>query len=415
MLSLAIMTAHEVAAADSGIAGKYPHDVGIAEDPAVVFTESFDEGSLDEVISNWEEAQWPENMSFSSDVPESSGGQSSLHANGVAALYRRLLPGFDELYFRFYVKIDPACVQIHHWPWLGGRNPPTEYPFPQAGLQPNGDDRFSTGVEPMAADLAWDFYTYWKDMGCGPDGMCWGNTFNRQNGGNTGSEFVVEKGKWTSVELMVKMNQPASAHNGEQAFWIDGELKSHVKPGQPIGTWVWDKFVPDPAGEPFPGFQWRTVDELVINYVWLEHFVDTDPTCQAWFDDVVVAKEYIGPMVTTLQPPPAGDAGTGTGGTGAGGSASGTGSAPSAGAGSGASTGGGVPSAASESGGCSFSDRARTNSGLAFFAAAIIVLRSRRSKRTAVVGFALPWILQTSTKRRPPSPSAARPKNTSGS
>jgi hypothetical protein len=144
------------------------------------------------------------------------------------------------------VKIDPACTNIHHWPWLGGRNPSTKYPFPQAGLKPTGSDRWSTGVEPMGKGEAWDFYTYWKDQGCSPDNMCWGNTFNMQKGGNAGSPFAVTKGKWLSIELMVKMNQPASAKNGEQAFWIDGELKSHVKPGQPVGKWVWDKFVQIP-------------------------------------------------------------------------------------------------------------------------------------------------------------------------
>ncbi len=85
-------------------------DLGIEKDLDVVFAESFEAASISSVVGNWEEAQWPENMALASDVPPMSGGKNSLHADGVAALYRRLLPGYDELYFRFYVKIDPTCT-----------------------------------------------------------------------------------------------------------------------------------------------------------------------------------------------------------------------------------------------------------------------------------------------------------------
>jgi hypothetical protein len=49
--------------------------------------------------------------------------------------------------------------------------------------------------------------------------------------------------------------------------------------------------------EPFDGFQWRSVDALKINYFWLQHYLDAGTNCGAWFDDLVIAKKYIGPMV----------------------------------------------------------------------------------------------------------------------
>jgi hypothetical protein len=71
----------------------------------------------------------------------------------------------------------------------------------------------------------------------------------------------------------------------------------------------------DPQSKPFEGFRWRTSMQVNINKFKLENYVsdtafengdkyraehpeflmnDKENTC--WFDDVVVAKEYIGPI-----------------------------------------------------------------------------------------------------------------------
>src|SRR5262249_35640066 len=46
-----------------GIAARYPKDVGIAADPAVVFTEGFEEESTDRVFARWEDATPADRMS----------------------------------------------------------------------------------------------------------------------------------------------------------------------------------------------------------------------------------------------------------------------------------------------------------------------------------------------------------------
>jgi hypothetical protein len=125
----------------------------------------------------------------------------------------------------------------------------------------------------------------------------WGNSFPLPE------PVEVPLDEWICVEVMVKMNDPVSSHNGEQAYWINGELVNHLGEGFPNGTWVWDGFHIDPAGEPFEGFQWRTDPELDINYVWVLHYVDTDPNAEAWYDHVVVATEYIGPISSGGPPP----------------------------------------------------------------------------------------------------------------
>jgi hypothetical protein len=276
-----------------GLASRYPGDVGIDADPAVVFTEDFEQASLADLLAGWEYHTHPERMSLDADVPPGSGGSRSLRLAGSADLYTRLLPARERLYLRFYARLDGACRRVHHWVWLGGHDPSTAWPWPRAGERPVGDERFSTGVEPYGDAWAWDLYTYWMHMRGNPvPDTYWGNTFSGRP-----SPWPAERDRWLCVELMVQMNRPVSSYNGEQAFWIDGVRRAHLGPGFPAGNWVWDGFYPDPGGQPFEGFQWRAVPELAINYLWLEHYVDTDPGCGVRFDHLVVASEYVGPMV----------------------------------------------------------------------------------------------------------------------
>src|SRR5512141_1210258 len=58
----------------TGIAARYPGDVGIEKDPDVVFVESF-EGSVDEICGHWEAAAGKPIMSRSDDVAPGSGGK----------------------------------------------------------------------------------------------------------------------------------------------------------------------------------------------------------------------------------------------------------------------------------------------------------------------------------------------------
>ena len=117
---------------------------------------------------------------------------------------------------------------------------------------------------------------------------------------------------------MVKMNDIGDT-NGEMALWIDGKPVSHLGKGFPKGKWVYDKFSPGdggggvrwddakrgpayfevPAGgAPFDGFRWRTAKELNLNYLWLYAYITRAAeghVSRIWFDDIVVATEYIGP------------------------------------------------------------------------------------------------------------------------
>ena len=304
----------------SGIASAYPGDRRIDHDEAVVFVERFDAGSIAAIIGRWESVQNREVMSLSEDAPVSSGDSTSLRIRHIGGeshgghLYRRLQPGFDRLHFRFYVKFDRGCAPIHHFFHVGGYNPTTAWPQGGAGERPRGDSRFSTGVEPFGEDWRWDFYSYWMEMrGSPPRGQTWGNSFIHDR------EVKVDRGQWICVELMMQMNDVGQS-NGEMALWVDGELVRHLRPGFPKGKWVYDKFVageggegirwndrkggPErlnvpPRGEGFEGFRWRSDEELNLNFLWLLCYITKAPAghvSEIWFDNVVVAQDYIGPI-----------------------------------------------------------------------------------------------------------------------
>lgn len=318
---------------NEGIAAKYPGDVGIEKDPDVVFVEDF-EGTVEEVCGRWDQAAGKPIMSKSEDVPSGSGGTQSLLLTRVAGgtggygdggnLYRRLKNdkggyGYDQLYYRFYMKFNKEHSPIHHYgAGFWGYNPPSQWPMGGAGERPKGRQSFITQVEP--GDFkSWNYYSYWQEMeGSPPRGQTWGNTFEFEV-----PPRPVEKEKWICLELMVKMNDVGDT-NGEQAYWLDGKLSrkgemvtSYLGKGFPSsGTWVYGKFYPGVAregiawdyakgrgvslegGKPFPGFAWRSVPELNINAIWLYRYMSRPETgtSKVWWDHLVVAKKYIGPI-----------------------------------------------------------------------------------------------------------------------
>jgi len=110
------------------------------------------------------------------------------------------------------------------------------------------------------------------------------------------------------------------AKQGTQRVWLDGKPVSHLGKGFPKGKWVFDKFLPNQGGdsirwndktagrenfqtaaggEPFEGFRWRTAKELDLNLVWAYLYITDAPkghVSKVWFDDIVVATEYVGPI-----------------------------------------------------------------------------------------------------------------------
>ncbi len=309
-----------LAPATGGIAARYPGDVGIETDSAVVFVERFDEGSLNNLFVRWTDVSNGSAMSFSSDIPAGSPGPSSLvipwiggGASTGGHLYKLLSPGNDDtLYLRFYIKYPTTANYTHTGVWMGGYNPPLSWPNPQAGIKPTGTDRFSGSAEPSNSTSLFDHYDYWMGMHQSADNNYWGNLLlNNPN-------VKATPGQWMCVEHMIKLNSPVTASNGEHAIWVNGTKVSHLGAGFPNGTWSGGIFTQDPSGSPFPGFQWRSDPALNLNYIWLQNFSpDTSAggRLDMKFAHLVLARSYVGcltsnasdttpPSVSITAPPP---------------------------------------------------------------------------------------------------------------
>ncbi len=306
----------------AGIASKYVGDAGIAQDPSVLFVENFEWDSVEKLASRWDTARDRDRMSFSQEVPAGSGGKQSLLISQLAEkgtgadLYRVLGDGqgYEKLFTRMYVRFADDCEPIHHFgTCVGGNYPKTPWPSVKAGQPTAGDKSFWIGIEPFGKKWQWDYYAYWCDMrGSPPRGQTWGNSFVHDD------RLSVQRGQWECIELMVSMNDVGDT-NGEMALWINGKQVSHLGKSFPKGKWIFDKFYPGqegegvrwnfskgdreyfqtaPGGDPFEGFRFRTVESLKANFVWLYVYITAGTPGHAnrvWFDDVVVAKEYIGP------------------------------------------------------------------------------------------------------------------------
>jgi hypothetical protein len=281
----------------TGLAAKYPRDGGIMKDPDVLFADNFETGDM----KKWDQQrgrvvmtqEMPHAGHWCVQMPMERG------RNHGGDAIKWFMPGADAVYVRFYVKFSPDYQYNHHFVWLGATQRTNKWSaFGKAGLKPDGT-YYSTGMEPW---FAWgknpppgevNLYTYYLDME--PDRKMdkyWGNGFfppgPAKGDAASAARVIPRLNRWQCWEFMIQANSAPGKADGKQAMWVDGRL----------------------VGE-FTGIRWRDDMDLKVNCLWLEHYGydEGDPTKQywkesqsVWFDDVVVARRYIGPMSDT---PPA--------------------------------------------------------------------------------------------------------------
>lgn len=327
-----------LAAQEPGLAARYPGDVGIDKDPAVVFNEDFEKPDL--------QARWQAVSKLGDDGPLAFDTQvktvgrpgtamrmtATKGKNEGGSLYKVLKPGYDELFARVYVRFDEKAGGFAHFVKLGGDKEVKNWWVGRAGTKP--DTWFMTGLEPVGylthtwpgksypLPGFWSFYTYWPEM------HSWQTEGGESNGkpnpyyGNRFATAVpepIKRGEWICIEWSVKLNSAPDTSDGSQRFWVDGKLVGEWGPGTPEGYWMRENFRirPDQADKqkPFGGFRWRSDPAVKINILKLENYVnegafkgtegyakehpdyplDTERTT-VWFDHLVVATTYIGPM-----------------------------------------------------------------------------------------------------------------------
>lgn len=271
-----------------GLAARYRADAGIAAHEAVIFACDFERETFRE---EWDEVRDAgEVLSLVDIADEPRLGKRALRVTATLGKntgggVTRWFASADRVFVRFYTRFDPRCDYVHHFVTLRAnkslQGKDRWSGFGGAGLEPKGDERFSTALEPWGdwgrspPPGRWNFYSYWHGMQKSPDGRYWGNAFRPK------ASDAIERGRWICAEFMLTHNTPGEA-DGEQAFWIDGVLVGH-----------WRKI------------PWRTAEGLRANALTLESYVTDRWTRQAVniveFDNLVIAREYVGPAKA---PPP---------------------------------------------------------------------------------------------------------------
>ena len=285
-----------------GIASRYPNDVGIENDPAVILADGFESYTSPSQLTTlgpWDGAGRQENLRIATEPGNYVGGQKSLEmklpisssevGNGITKL---ISPKEPVLFVRAYTKFDPGYDAFGH-----------------TGLRIRGGNSQAPGVPPPRDGSGWftfvlqnanrggvlpgyqEIYSYWpwqrtnygdhwySDGWVSPYSPVIGNKGDWLAYPAQYPDFVPipnwqpVRGVWYCYEFMVKVNA-LGTRNGEVAYWINGQLK---------GRW--------------PNLFIRGIDSLKIDFVSLNlHALRSDRINKKWYDNVVIARSYIGPI-----------------------------------------------------------------------------------------------------------------------
>jgi len=295
------------ASADSGIAARYPGDKNIASDPAVIFADDFESyTSPSQLTSKWSSAYQPSNLRIATEQGNYYAGGKALEmtlpistAEVANALSKTLAPTVDTAFIRAYTKFDPAysVTNSNHnglrlsakYPGPGIRPPTDGTGFFLVLLQNNIQGAGRPGeVMPGYSHL----YVYWPKQRSefGDHWYSDGYVVPYDNAiGNNGEwlaypaqypafqplpNWQPQRGRWYCYELMVKANTPGN-NDGEVRYWIDGNV---------VGD--------------FPNLNMRSISALKIDIAQIGlHALHSERVNKKWYDNVVVATQYIGPMV----------------------------------------------------------------------------------------------------------------------
>ncbi len=268
---------------DDGVAKRYPGDVGIMEDPAVVFACDFDgedwkggwtqvgpEEMLETVDSDAGLRFEPlDGRALRARIPE--GGHTAL--NTLFKFGKEIGEEPEEIYFRYYLRLADDWNQKVQ----GGKMPGMSGTYGVAGWggrKSNGANGWSARGQffqtvpegnPLAMRHPMGTYCYHADMeGKYGSGWVW----------SRGLRGFLENNRWYCVEQYVRLNTPGEK-DGVIRAWIDGGL-------------AFEK----------TDIRFRTEAKLKIEQVWMNVYhggtVVSPQDQHLYIDDVVISREYVG-------------------------------------------------------------------------------------------------------------------------
>ncbi len=282
---------------DTGIAAKYPGDVGIEKDPAVVLYDGFEDCSQTaDVHKKWNFVLHDENIRIAEEPANVHHGKKAVvftlpqqREGNSAALYRVIKEERDVLFLRFYAKFEKGydqrgsshnggVIAAHYFP--GGQATP--------GKRADGTNKFLVNFETERGRAAspgpLNLYVYQPEQRSGfgdhiyPTGKIAPSSETEHPFGPqfvSRPDVIPELDRWCCYEYMVKANTPGK-RDGRVACWVDGKLIAD-----------------------FPNFRLRDVESLKIDLFGVALFMRPNNirANKKWFDDIVAATSYIGPIV----------------------------------------------------------------------------------------------------------------------
>ncbi|NQT82533.1 DUF5011 domain-containing protein, partial [bacterium] len=259
-----------------------------SSDPNVFFFEDFEDGDVN--FPNWgntdnfNEIATGDLAIVEASLPGSSG-RKVLHLGATRGLGAGLVKHFapvDTLYCRWYVRFAPGFDQGNLLQFVALAADSTGEFYRVGDVNPNGYDYFRSSlnlttdwgrVPPPGKAILYTYYlgmkpTLYDDDGDGFKDVHWpGNVFS------SNPSPLIEGDRWYCMEMMIRANTPG-LDDGEQAFWVDGQL---------AGYWA--------------GLPWRLTEALKLNCLWLHIAVpEVSAANQVRIDNVALSTQYIGPI-----------------------------------------------------------------------------------------------------------------------
>jgi len=283
---------------DTGIAARHPGDADIASDSAVIFADDFESyAKAADIGKRWDNMYQNQYIAISTAAADVYAGKQALEftlpqqsAELSDATEKIVSPELDVLFLRYYSKFQPpydvvgsshngSSISAHYT--VNGQSTP--------GIPADGTNKFLANLENWRGDASTispgdlNVYIYhpeqrsqWGDHFF-PTGLVMPNTsipFDFGPAFVARPDIINELDRWYSYELMVKANTPGM-RDGRIAAWLDGKL-------------VMD----------FQNLRLRDVADLTIDRFALCFHIGSNPNGESkkWYDNVVAATEYIGPM-----------------------------------------------------------------------------------------------------------------------
>jgi len=313
------------------LSDRYPGDVGLADDPAVLFFDDFEAG-----WGRWDapgaDTQY---LSLLTDGASAHAGSGYLQSSVTRAdldateyissqSHINFADPVDVVYLRYYARFVGTAPTPHHWvrmtagvPGFNGSG--------RANMVPAGDEGFWFDFDANTDDV-FNFYVYWHRMrsgrcndgstasGCEGDQ---GSTYHYGNVFRPPAQAPFPRDAWFCIEMSARANAVGGS-DGALAFWVDDQSVGDYRQGHPDGTWLRDSFHTGgcefsacTAPQPFEGFDFRSSADVQFKGFVLDAYYERGSSANrratledrgivvsdaqtVLYDDVVIATERVG-------------------------------------------------------------------------------------------------------------------------